>query len=61
MRLSRPVAVALVAAAAFLPAPAHATQGNVISLVCGPDARSTADQCDPFWLFRPCGPLVWCP
>jgi len=62
MRFPRSLAVAAVAAAALSAAPAHAASSTeVLSLVCGPDSRSAASQCDVFWLFRPCGPLVACP
>lgn len=57
--LSRPLAAAVLAGAAFLPAPAHAAQSDIVTFVCGP--RTTTVQCDPFYVFRPCGPLVWCP
>ena len=60
MRFARPLAVAAVAVAALSAVPAQAASTtDVLSYVCGP--RSSASQCDPFWLFRPCGPLVACP
>lgn len=57
--LSRPLAVAALAAAALLPAPAFAAQTDIVTFVCGP--RTTTVQCDPFYVFRPCGPIVVCP
>ena len=59
--LSRSLAVAAVAGAVFMSTPAPASDQSILGLVCGPDGRSLQSQCDVFWLFRPCGPLVACP
>lgn len=62
--LSRSLAVAAVAGAVLVTTPAQASGPSgpsILSLVCGPDSRSTESQCDLFWLFRPCGPIVACP
>jgi hypothetical protein len=61
VRFTRPLAVAAIAVAALSAVPAQASSTDVLSYVCGPDTRSSAAQCDVFWLFRPCGPLVACP
>lgn len=59
--LSRSLAVAAVAGAVFTATPAQASSTDILGYVCGPDSRSASSQCDLFWLFRPCGPLVACP
>lgn len=55
MRFTRPLAAGALAVTALLTAaPAQAAPPSQ-------DVRCLFPDCDPFWLFRPCGPLVKCP
>lgn len=57
MRLARPLAAGALAVTALLTAaPAQAAAPAPAS-----DVRCLFPDCDPFWLFRPCGPLIKCP
>lgn len=54
--LVRPLVAGAVVAAALL--------GTVPAAQAAPAAAEVqclVPNCDPFWLFRPCGPLVKCP
>ncbi len=55
--LARPLAAAALVAAAFVATPAQAAPAA--APVCDPVTSCLVS--DPFWLFRPCGPLVKCP
>ncbi|HEX8003872.1 MAG TPA: hypothetical protein VF519_14390 [Mycobacteriales bacterium] len=55
MRLARPLVAAALVAAAFAAPAAQAAPSAPSAQQC------LFPNCDPFWLFRACGPLVACP
>lgn len=54
--LTRPLVTAALAGAALVSVPAQAAPPAGGTEQCIPMSG-----CDPFWLFRPCGPLIKCP